>query len=432
MKALTPFALALIGLTLVFASGAAYAEYPSCKNDGDCLGGEACVAGECAAPDDEVYFYEQPGGSLAPLTTQALRDEMQQDARCLYHSIKKDWLICVEAQEVVSGRVQSLVIVDLLSGYVQRFEIDRELCEDDGEYESCDLVTDKKALQRFNDKIAKAGDWSPVEAWLDADYRESPPKITGDNPIKLTDTVKITLSEGEALDMPWVDDPPRARSLRVEQGSETLAQARRLRRRLWRSRDPRLPLRGQPCCDRRSHRRPTPRCHRRSIQNNGLALTKVELPAKAKMSCPKEAQCPKNYGQIYPLMDRFCSQSFEQDSLLALAALAQDNQVQAEDLVVLFNSYGAMTGYSFKSEALRAFYYGAGIEEEVSWLPKSCSEVIAQKPSKGDLPKSSPKCATASSASIAPSKGSSLPSKKQSDTLESCSQPHSAWLSCEN
>lgn len=110
-----------------------------------------------------------------------------------------------------------------------------------------------------------------------------------------------------------------------------------------------------------------------------LRLGEIANVEPVSLTCPAEAGCSANHNQLYPLLDSFCREDFAEAEFAALGELLSSGLLNADDLVRLYNTYGALTGYRFaRLVELNSFYYGEGVGglEATVWLPDSCRTVI--------------------------------------------------------
>ncbi len=107
----------------------------------------------------------------------------------------------------------------------------------------------------------------------------------------------------------------------------------------------------------------------------------------AVVACPTGMWCPPNHAVLAPFLGQLCRGNPTDTDADAVAKCAQRGELVADDLAVLFNAYGALYGYTFKTRTeFNRYFYGprgtppASAEEGStsvnSWLPPSCRNAI--------------------------------------------------------
>lgn len=94
--------------------------------------------------------------------------------------------------------------------------------------------------------------------------------------------------------------------------------------------------------------------------------------------------CPPNWGRVVPFMASLCEERFGDAELAALKAAVGAGELTKDDVALLWNTVGAMTGYVFKQyPTWNVLLRGA----DAGQVPAACRPWLAQPRKEAELPK---------------------------------------------
>ncbi len=94
--------------------------------------------------------------------------------------------------------------------------------------------------------------------------------------------------------------------------------------------------------------------------------------------------CPPNWERVVPLMASLCEERFGDAELAALKAAVGAGELTKDDVALLWNTVGAMTGYVFKQyPTWNTLLRGA----DAGQVPAACRPWLAQTRKEAELPK---------------------------------------------
>lgn len=107
--------------------------------------------------------------------------------------------------------------------------------------------------------------------------------------------------------------------------------------------------------------------------------------SRKEIRCQADWPCPPTYWRMYWYLDKLCADAFSPKMMKYLTDGRYKGESTLKDLVYLFNFWGAMWGYPFKSQNLTRFYYGPNAAK---WLPHTCTRNVKRYASGKQVPRS--------------------------------------------